>query len=307
MPGVIELGDLLETGSFGSVYSVTKTSSDQDYALKKIYVESMQDAQDAQNEARRLMALRHPNIVRYHSDFLHTEYGLEMRLFVCIVMEYCQQGDLHSRIIESCDENKPFSQSLVLKWWACNRCSLTALLMVLDRFHQMCQAVKYLHIRNILHRDLKSANIFLTGKGKVRVGDLGLARKTKRTAKLTKCGTDCYMAPEVISGKPYGKKADVWSLGCILFEMLSGVFMSELPGNLGAKAIQKSGDFLSELLEKIPSQYDPELAKLISHMLKRDPAKRVTVDAIVAGLEAMMDLKENSGSGRRRKNRCSLP
>ena len=81
----------------------------------------------------------------------------------------------------------------------------------------------------LLNRDLKSANVFLTSKGQVRVGDLGLARKTKRTAKLTKCGTDVYMAPEMIAGAPYGKKADVWSLGCILFEMMTGVFMSVGP------------------------------------------------------------------------------
>ena len=143
-------------------------------------------------------------------------------------MEFCRAGDLHSRIIDASDGGKPLNQQLIIKW-----------------FKQICSAVKYLHTRNILHRschhcsccshgwllnrDLKSANVFLTSKGQVRVGDLGLARKTKRTAKLTKCGTDVYMAPEMIAGAPYGKKADVWSLGCILFEMMTGVFMSVGP------------------------------------------------------------------------------
>merc|ERR1712166_801908 len=261
------LGDLLETGSYGSVYSVTNMKSDQDYVLKKIHAETMADAKDAHSEARKLQALRHPNIVKYHSDFLHTEYGLESRLFVCIVMEFCRAGDLHSRIIDASDGGKPLNQQLIIKW-----------------FKQICSAVKYLHTRNILHRDLKSANVFLTSKGQVRVGDLGLARKTKRTAKLTKCGTDVYMAPEMIAGAPYGKKADVWSLGCILFEMMTGVFMSELPGILGARAIQHPEDFIAHLIERIPQDFLPEFTKLLRSMLERNPAQRIAIVGIVEKL-----------------------
>merc|ERR1711998_131241 len=103
-------------------------------------------------------------------------------MFVCIVMEYCRAGDLHSRIIESTSRGRPISEKQMLKWAM-----------------QICSALRHLHERNILHRDIKSANVFLTKKGNVRIGDLGLARKAKKTAALTKCGTDCYMAPEVIS------------------------------------------------------------------------------------------------------------
>eukprot|EP00656_Telonema_subtile_P055736 TRINITY_DN8711_c0_g1_i1.p1 TRINITY_DN8711_c0_g1~~TRINITY_DN8711_c0_g1_i1.p1 ORF type:complete len:253 (-),score=35.90 TRINITY_DN8711_c0_g1_i1:75-833(-) len=179
--------------------------------------------------------------------------------------------------------------------------------LVFKWFHQISSAVKYLHTRSILHRDLKSANVFLTAKGHVRVGDLGLARKTKRTAKLTKCGTDCYMAPEVISSKPYGKKADVWSLGCILFEMLSGVFMSELPGNLGARAIQGSGDYVSPLIDRVPQKYVPHFTNLMKSMLKRDPSKRISAEDLCEELEKMSaalvaSKKESSGGGRPRKN-----
>jgi serine/threonine protein kinase len=151
---------------------------------------------------------------------------------------------------------------------------------------QICGGMRYLHERNMLHRDIKSANVFLTKKGNVRIGDLGLARKAKGTAALTKCGTDCYMAPEMISGKAYGKKADVWSLGCVLFEMMSGTFMSELAGNPGAMVLTEE-EFVETMLQQIPTRFSQSSIDLVRKMMHRGPNKRPSIDEVIHELERL--------------------
>lgn len=97
---------------------------------------------------------------------------------------------------------------------------------ILSKFTQICLAVKHLHDRNIIHRDLKDANVFLTKEGICKLGDLGVARVMNSTVSKanTVCGTPTHMAPEILnikinesSGESYDKKCDIWSLGIILY------------------------------------------------------------------------------------------
>jgi len=87
----------------------------------------------------------------------------------------------------------------------------------------MTLALHYIHNKRILHRDIKPLNIFLSSDTKVKVGDLGSSREMSRATDMVKTftGTFPYMSPEVINGKPYDFKSDVWSLGCTLYEMSS--------------------------------------------------------------------------------------
>ena len=92
---------------------------------------------------------------------------------------------------------------------------------ILDWFVQLCLALKHVHDRKILHRDLKSQNVFLTANGMVKLGDFGIAkvlRNTKEFAK-TQIGTPYYLSPEICNGQRYNNKSDIWSLGILLFEM----------------------------------------------------------------------------------------
>ena len=117
-------------------------------------------------------------------------------------MEYCEGGDLYNRI------NK-------------QRGKLMAESVVLSYFVQVCRAVQFIHDRKILHRDIKSQNIFITRRRTVKLGDFGIARIMDGSAEYAKTcvGTPYYLSPEVWENKPYNNKSDLWALGCVLYEM----------------------------------------------------------------------------------------
>lgn len=88
---------------------------------------------------------------------------------------------------------------------------------------QICFAVKYLHDKNILHRDLKLSNIFISSNGDIKLGDFGIAKVLNNTDEFAKTivGTPYYLSPEICQKKPYNHKSDIWSLGCVLYELMN--------------------------------------------------------------------------------------
>jgi len=160
-------------------------------------------------EAKLLEAQDHPNIIQFIEVFKSKKGEL------CIVMDYANGGDLKSEL-----ENRAKGKEDA----AGNRDGVKQYLTedeLLTWFTQICLALKYIHDKKILHRDLKSQNIFLTKQGMIKLGDFGIARVLSCTQSraYTYVGTPYYLSPELIRNKDYSFGADIWALGVLLYEM----------------------------------------------------------------------------------------
>ena len=150
---------------------------------------------------------------------------------------------------------------------------------ILDWFTQICLAMKHVHDRKILHRDLKNQNIFLTKDNTIKLGDFGIARilsNTREKAK-TMVGTPYYLSPEIIENKPYNFSSDMWSLGVVLYELctLKPPFNAENLKYLALKIVKG-------IYNPIPAQYSKDLRRLIEVLLKKDVNSRPTVNEILS-------------------------
>ena len=158
-----------------------------------------EELEKALQEAEVLRKMSHSNIIRCMDSFI--DQGM-----FCIVTDFADGGDLHGAIQRRAEAKpkRPFAEPDVM-----------------GIFVQLCLALQHVHKLKILHRDLKSQNVFLTQQGMVKLGDFGIAKQTAGTLDLaqTCIGTPYYLSPEIYEDKPYGKKSDIWSMGVILFEL----------------------------------------------------------------------------------------
>lgn len=248
---------LLGKGTYGAVYKVIKRSDNEEYAMKEVSIKDLKkrEQEDAVNEIRVLASIKHRNILRYCDAFLEKKN-------LYIVTEYAKAGDLHRRIEKFKKARKRMPEDLV---WVF--------------IHQMCAGLHSLHRMKILHRDLKPKNIFVTGESgnKVMLGDLGCAKLMKNQMAKTQIGTPYYMAPEIWEHKPYGPKADMWSLGCIIFEMcqFSPPFLADDMAGLSRKVRTQGAPSISK-------QYSTDLQALVKRLLSKHPGNRPTAADMLA-------------------------
>ena len=194
-----EIGTELGKGAFGSVYIVKRKEDTKIYAMKRVKISQLntKEKENALNEVRILASLNHPNIVGYKEAFFEEDIKT-----LNIVMEYADDGDLESKIQKNIKNKTPFSER---ELW--------------NFLTQIIQGLKYLHENKVMHRDLKCANIFLMKNGSVKLGDLNVSKIVKMGMCSTQTGTPYYASPEVWADKPYDYKSDIWSVGCILYEL----------------------------------------------------------------------------------------
>ena len=232
-------------GAFGSCYVVKSTSGEGLYVQKVILLKSFKDEKDKNEinlEVELLSKLTHPNVVKYERSWLSKKK-------LNILMEYCEGGDLRAHIEAS--KGHIFPESQIIDW-----------------FVQITLGVKYIHSQKILHRDLKSSNIFITKDNIAKIGDFGIAKVLSATLDqaTTVVGTPYYMSPEVCENKPYSYKSDVWALGCILQELCTGEYAFSASNllSLAYKIVTGSP-------KPIPTEYSPGLQDLVSKLLTKDP------------------------------------
>ncbi|KAK3512983.1 hypothetical protein QTP70_034003 [Hemibagrus guttatus] len=242
-------------GSYGEVNLVQHKSDRKQYVIKKLNLRtsSKRERRAAEQEAQLLSQLKHPNIVTYRESWEGEDYQ------IYIVMGFCEGGDLYHRLKQQKGELLPERQ--VVEW-----------------FVQIAMALQYLHEKHILHRDLKTQNIFLTKTNIIKVGDLGIARvlENQNDMASTLIGTPYYMSPELFSNKPYNYKSDVWALGCCVYEMatLKHAFNAKDMNSLVYRIVEGK-------LPQMPSKYDPQLGELIKRMLCKRPDDRPDVKHIL--------------------------
>ncbi|XP_074443083.1 serine/threonine-protein kinase Nek1 isoform X17 [Larus michahellis] len=241
-------------GSFGKAILVKAKENGQQYVIKEINISKMsnKEREESRREVAVLANMKHPNIVLYRESF--EENGC-----LYIVMDYCEGGDLFKKI--NAQKGILFSEDQILDW-----------------FVQICLALKHIHDRKILHRDIKSQNIFLTKDGTIQLGDFGIARVLNSTAELARTciGTPYYLSPEICQNKPYNNKSDIWALGCVLYEMctLKHAFEAGNMKNLVLKII--SGPF-----PPVSVHYSYDLRNLLSQLFKRNPRNRPSINSIL--------------------------
>ncbi|XP_066284040.1 serine/threonine-protein kinase Nek4-like [Branchiostoma lanceolatum] len=235
-------------GSYGEVWLSRHQKDRKQYVLKRMDLQnaSKRERKAAEQEAKLLSKLRHPNIVNYKDSF-ETEEGM-----LYIAMGFCEGGDLYTRLKNQ--KGVLLEEEQVVEW-----------------FVQITMALQYLHERNILHRDLKTQNIFLTKTKIIKVGDLGIARVLDSSSDMatTLIGTPYYMSPELFSNKPYNHKSDIWALGCCVYEMatLKHAFNAKDMNSLVYKILRGK-------MPSMPKKYSTDLCDLIKLMLAQDPEKR---------------------------------
>ncbi|XP_036438240.1 serine/threonine-protein kinase Nek1 isoform X2 [Colossoma macropomum] len=241
-------------GSFGKAILVRSREDGHQYVIKEIGISRMsnKERQESRREVAVLANMSHPNIVQYKESF--EEGGC-----LYIVMDYCEGGDLFKKINNQ--KGVIFPEEQILDW-----------------FVQICLALKHVHDRKILHRDIKSQNIFLTKDGTIQLGDFGIARVLNSTVELARTciGTPYYLSPEICENKPYNNKSDIWALGCVLYEMctLKHAFEAGNMKNLVLKIIRGS-------YPPVSVHYSQDLRSLLGLLFKRNPRERPSVCAIL--------------------------
>ncbi|NXO61026.1 E2AK2 kinase, partial [Aramus guarauna] len=191
-------------GGFGNVFKATEKIDKRICAIKRV-----QFTDNVMREVEGLARLDHENIVRYYCSwkgldrisFPDSSQKPEVILCLFIQMELCEQGSLEN-------------------WIEKNRLDQKYNQMAENKFLQILEGVKYIHSKELIHRDLKPQNIFISCQDKIKIGDFGLVTSVTYETLTENRGTKSYMAPEQFGDK-YGKEVDIYALGLIWFEILS--------------------------------------------------------------------------------------
>jgi len=246
----------LGEGAYSTVFKVKRNVDNKIYALKKVKLLNLSDKEkeNSLNEVRILASVKSNFVVSYKEAFFDEKDNT-----LCIVMEFADRGDLYQKIVEHKKSAKFFEESDI---WRI--------------FIQLVKGLKALHDLKILHRDMKSANVFLFSNGSAKLGDLNVSKVARRGLGYTQTGTPYYASPEVWKDKPYDNKSDVWSLGCVLYEMitLKPPFRAQDMEGLFNKVCK--GQY-----SKIPDRFSDGLFQVVQFLLQVNSSSRPSCEQIL--------------------------
>ncbi|XP_028820371.1 serine/threonine-protein kinase Nek10 isoform X2 [Denticeps clupeoides] len=269
----------LGSGAFGNVFKVRKQNGQNFLALKEIDLHSPvfgKDKKTRDSSVEKIVSeltiikeqMSHPNIVKYFKTFVECD-----RLY--IVMELIEGVSLADHFSALKDKQQQFTEERV---WII--------------FIQLCLALRYLHKeKRIVHRDLSPNNIMLGERDKVTITDFGLAKQKDENSKLTSVvGTILYSCPEIVKNEPYGEKADVWAIGCILYQLatLRPPFYSTNMLSLATKIVEAVYEPVGE------GVFSERMTELIKWCLTPDPDSRPDIVEVSTRIcDIMMRFMDN--------------
>ena len=246
----------LGEGAYSTVFKVKRNIDQKIYALKKVKLLNLseKEKENSLNEVRILASVKSNFVVSYKEAFFDEKDNT-----LCIVMEFADRGDLYQKIVQHKKSAKFFEESDI---WRI--------------FIQLVKGLKALHDLKILHRDMKSANVFLFSNGSAKLGDLNVSKVARRGLGYTQTGTPYYASPEVWKDKPYDHKSDVWSLGCVLYEMITlrPPFRAQDMEGLFNKVCK--GQY-----SRIPERFSDDLFQVVQFLLQVNPSSRPSCEQIL--------------------------
>ncbi|KAL1277263.1 hypothetical protein QQF64_023936 [Cirrhinus molitorella] len=204
-----------------------------------------------QDNSKFLLDLNHPHIVQ-HKEFIKDSDCLYL------VLEHCEGGDLAQKIKNKKEKKATFSENEILEWIV-----------------NICMALKYLHDQQILHKNMQPKSIFFTTFGTIRLGEFGVVHQWS-TEQQSKENKPLYVAPEILNGKPYGEKSDIWGLGCVIYELC--MLKCAYPAKSTAETVQK---ILASSYEALPESFSADLRQLVADTLQPNPENRPSVSEIL--------------------------
>lgn len=247
-----ELGKEIGRGNFGRVYKVREKRSKKIIALKVLAVDAIEDDQMRKQLRREIEIqshLRHENILRMFGYFYDDSN-------IYVLMEYAPKGELFGRLKEKSRFSEPETARYI---------------------KQITEALVYCHEKNVIHRDLKPENILLSKDGNVKLSDFGWSVVSRPPARRrTFCGTLDYLAPEMVEGREYDSRIDLWSVGVLLYEFLVG------KPPFDHQEQQETLKLIATASYALPDFVSPEARDLISKLLVKEEAARISLNDVLA-------------------------
>jgi serine/threonine protein kinase len=244
-----EIGKPLGQGKFGRVYLAREKESKFIVAIKAMSKSQLKKAQFEHQLRREIEIqshLRHPNILRLYGYFYDNAK-------VYLILEFCVGGELYKKL----QAEKKFDEKR------------SARMIV-----QLANALKYCHAKHIIHRDIKPENLLLGKNGEIKLADFGWSIHAPSSRRTTMCGTLDYLPPEIVTHQPHDEKADIWSLGILLFEFLCGY----APFEATTHALTYERITAVDLV--FPHWVREDARDLITKILVRTPAERISLKDI---------------------------